>query len=86
MLGVEWAIDRWTAPKMYLGSPGASHPINRDNTDLQMMKKLKLNEGDPVRLNGTALPKGKLVKIQAQSTDFLEVSDAKAVYAFFSLF
>lgn len=50
-----------------------------------MMKKLKLNEGDPVRLNGTALPKGKLVKIQAQSTDFLEVSDAKAVYVFFPL-
>jgi ubiquitin fusion degradation protein 1 len=44
-----------------------------------MMKKLKLNEGDPVRLNGTSLPKGKLVKIQAQSTDFLEVSDPKAV-------
>ena len=45
-----------------------------------MMKKLQLSEGDPVRLNGTALPKGKLVKIQAQSTDFLEVSDPKAVY------
>jgi hypothetical protein len=45
-----------------------------------MMKKLNLNEGDPVRLNGTTLPKGKLVKIQAQSTDFLEVSDPKAVY------
>lgn len=44
-----------------------------------MMKKLKLNEGDPVRLNGTSLQKGKLVKIQAQSTDFLEVSDPKAV-------
>ena len=50
-----------------------------------MMKKLKLNEGDPVRLNGTALPKGKLVKIQAQSTDFLEVSDPKAVYVLHSV-
>lgn len=43
------------------------------------MKTLELNEGDPVRLTGAVLPKGKLVKIQAQSTDFLQVSDAKAV-------
>lgn len=45
-----------------------------------MMKKLNLNEGDPVRLTGAVLPKGKMVKIQAQSVDFLEVADAKAVY------
>ena len=45
-----------------------------------MMKKLNLGEGDPIRLGGVTLPKGKLVKIQAQSTDFLQVSDAKAVY------
>jgi ubiquitin fusion degradation protein 1 len=45
-----------------------------------MMKTLDLNEGDPVRLNGALLPKGKRVKIKAQSTDFLQVSDAKAVY------
>ena len=45
-----------------------------------MMRTLNLSEGDPVRLNGVALPKGKMVKIQAQSTDFLQVSDAKAVY------
>lgn len=44
-----------------------------------MMKALDLNEGDPVRLTGTRLKKGKMVKIQAQSTDFLQVSDAKAV-------
>ena len=44
-----------------------------------MMKTLSINEGDPIRLTGTALPKGKMVKIQAQSTDFLQVSDAKAV-------
>jgi hypothetical protein len=44
-----------------------------------MMKTLGLSEGDPVRLTGASLPKGKLVKIQAQSTDFLEVSDPKAV-------
>ena len=44
------------------------------------MKTLSLNEGDPIRLNGAALPKGKMVKIQAQSVDFLQVTDAKAVY------
>lgn len=43
------------------------------------MKKLNLSEGDPIRIGGVSLPKGKLVKIQAQSTDFLQVSDAKAV-------
>jgi hypothetical protein len=51
----------------------------RARADSQMMKKLNIDEGQPVRLNGTVLPKGKLVKIQAQSTDFLEVSDPKAV-------
>jgi ubiquitin fusion degradation protein 1 len=45
-----------------------------------MMSTLKLNEGDPIRINGAALPKGKMVKIQAQSTEFLQVSDPKAVY------
>ncbi|WOO82114.1 Ubiquitin fusion degradation protein 1 [Vanrija pseudolonga] len=44
-----------------------------------MMQALNLNEGDPVRLTGATLPKGKMVKIQAQSVDFLEVADAKAV-------
>ena len=44
-----------------------------------MMKTLRLNEGDAIRLTGTTLPKGKLVKIQAQNLDFLEVSDPKAV-------
>ncbi|KAF8343994.1 ubiquitin fusion degradation protein UFD1-domain-containing protein [Cantharellus anzutake] len=44
-----------------------------------MMKALRLNEGDPVRITGTRLPKGKFVKLQAQSTTFLEISDPKAV-------
>lgn len=44
-----------------------------------MMKRLKLDEGEPIRLTGTTLPKGKLVKIQAQTPDFVEVSDPKAV-------
>jgi ubiquitin fusion degradation protein 1 len=44
-----------------------------------MMKTLRLNEGDAIRLTGTTLPKGKFVKLQAQTVDFLEVSDPKAV-------
>ena len=45
-----------------------------------MMKTLRLNEGDPIRITGTELPKGKFVKLQAQSVHFLEISDPKAVY------
>lgn len=44
-----------------------------------MMKTLKLSEGDRIRVTGAALPKGKFVKLQAQETSFLEVSDPKAV-------
>ena len=44
-----------------------------------MMKTLRLNEGDPIRITGADLPKGKLVKLQAQSVHFLEISDPKAV-------
>ena len=44
-----------------------------------MMKTLRLDEGDAVRITGTELPKGKFVKLQAQSTHFLEISDPKAV-------
>ena len=44
-----------------------------------MMKTLRLNEGDPLRITGTELRKGKLVKLQAQSVHFLEISDPKAV-------
>ncbi|KAG5653838.1 hypothetical protein H0H81_010111 [Sphagnurus paluster] len=44
-----------------------------------MMKTLRLNEGDPIRITGTELAKGKLVKLQAQSVHFLEISDHKAV-------
>jgi ubiquitin fusion degradation protein 1 len=47
-----------------------------------MMKTLRLNEGDPIRITGTELQKGKLVKLQAQSVHFLEISDPKAVYAY----
>lgn len=44
-----------------------------------MMKTLLLDEGDPIRITGTELPKGKFVKFQAQSVHFLEISDPKAV-------
>ncbi|KAM5534070.1 hypothetical protein V8D89_012251 [Ganoderma adspersum] len=44
-----------------------------------MMKTLRLEEGDPIRITGCELQKGKLVKLQAQTVDFLEISDPKAV-------
>jgi ubiquitin fusion degradation protein 1 len=50
-----------------------------------MMKTLRLNEGDPIRITGTELPKGKMVKLQAQSMHFTEVSDPKAVWVLFFL-
>lgn len=43
------------------------------------MRSLKLSEGDPIRLRGKTLPKGKLVKIEPQTVDFLEIADPKAV-------
>ncbi|SCV69547.1 BQ2448_2567 [Microbotryum intermedium] len=44
-----------------------------------IMDQLRLNEGDPIRIWGGRYPKGKMIKIQPQSVDFLEVSDPKAV-------
>ncbi|KAI0929129.1 hypothetical protein AcW1_006154 [Taiwanofungus camphoratus] len=44
-----------------------------------MMKTLRLDEGDPIRITGAELPKGKFVKLQAQSPIFLEITDPKAV-------
>lgn len=44
-----------------------------------MMAHLQLQEGDTIRLWGKRLPKGTLAKLQPQSTDFLELSDPKAV-------
>ncbi|KAL8278744.1 hypothetical protein RQP46_008813 [Phenoliferia psychrophenolica] len=44
-----------------------------------VMDQLRLNEGDPIRIWGGRYPKGKMIKIQAQSVDFIEVSDPKAV-------
>lgn len=47
-----------------------------------MMKTLRLNEGDTIRISGVELPKGKFVKLQAQHVHFLEISDPKAVCVF----
>jgi ubiquitin fusion degradation protein 1 len=44
-----------------------------------MMKTLRLDEGDPIRITGVKLPKGKLIKIQPQQLHFLEISDPKAL-------
>ncbi|EJU05284.1 UFD1-domain-containing protein [Dacryopinax primogenitus] len=44
-----------------------------------MMKTLRLAEGDAIRITGAVLPKGTLVKLQAQTVDFLDVSEPKAV-------
>ncbi|KAM0792358.1 hypothetical protein ACM66B_005038 [Microbotryomycetes sp. NB124-2] len=44
-----------------------------------VMDQLRLSEGDPIRLQGARFPKGKMIKIQPQSVDFLEISDPKAV-------
>jgi len=43
------------------------------------MRMLQLNEGDPIHIQGTRLPKGRFVKLQPQTVDFLEISDPKAV-------
>ncbi|KAF8586528.1 UFD1-domain-containing protein [Ramaria rubella] len=52
------------------------------NLPYWMMKTLRLNEGDPIRITGAQLVKGKRVKLQAQTVDFLEISDPKAVQVF----
>jgi ubiquitin fusion degradation protein 1 len=44
-----------------------------------MMSSLSLTEGDLVTLKNVSLPTGKFVKIQPQSTDFLDISDPKTV-------
>ncbi|KAJ7063392.1 ubiquitin fusion degradation protein I [Mycena amicta] len=45
-----------------------------------LMRSLRLSEGDPIRISGTdALPKGQLVKFQAQQVHFIHLSDPKAV-------
>jgi ubiquitin fusion degradation protein 1 len=57
----------------FIADPGTVH------LPAWMMKTLQLNEGDPIRLTGARLPKGKFAKVQAQSPLFLELSDHKSV-------
>ncbi|OTA65231.1 UFD1-domain-containing protein [Hypoxylon sp. EC38] len=44
-----------------------------------MMQTLLLDVGDMIQIKSTSLPLAKLVKLQPQSTNFLEISDPKAV-------
>ncbi|KAJ3383379.1 ubiquitin fusion degradation protein [Lobulomyces angularis] len=44
-----------------------------------LMVQLMLNEGDLIKVKYSALPLGTYVKIQAQSVDFLEIHDHRAV-------
>ncbi|KAI4284345.1 MAG: hypothetical protein L6R38_001500 [Xanthoria sp. 2 TBL-2021] len=44
-----------------------------------MMQTLSLDPGDLVQILSTDLPSGSFIKLQAQSTDFLDISDPKAV-------
>ena len=44
-----------------------------------MMKTLGVDVGDLLQVKSTNLPDAKLVKLQPQSTNFLEISDPKAV-------
>lgn len=43
------------------------------------MQRLLLEPGDLVQIKSTDLPPGQFIKLQAQSTAFLDISDPKAV-------
>lgn len=45
----------------------------------QMMQTLQLDVGDMIQIKTTSLELARLVKLQPQSVDFLEISDPKAV-------
>ena len=44
-----------------------------------MLETLSLEPGDLLQIKSTDLPSGQFIKIQAQSTSFLDISDPKAV-------
>ncbi|EAW08461.1 polyubiquitin-binding protein UFD1 [Aspergillus clavatus NRRL 1] len=44
-----------------------------------LMQTLQLEPGDLVQVKSTDLPSGRFIKLQAQSTSFLDISDPKAV-------
>lgn len=45
----------------------------------KIMQTLSLDPGDLVQIKSTDLPSGQFIKLQAQSTSFLDISDPKAV-------
>ena len=51
-----------------------------------MMKNLLLTEGDLIQVENVSLSIATFAKFQPQSTDFLDISNPKAVYPFESLF
>lgn len=44
-----------------------------------MMDNMLLSVGELVNLKNVSLPKGSFIKIQPHTSDFLEISDPKAV-------
>ncbi|KAL3137327.1 hypothetical protein ABBQ32_006864 [Trebouxia sp. C0010 RCD-2024] len=46
---------------------------------LQMMQNLALEEGEIVNLKSASLPKGTYVKLQPHTTDFIDITNPKAV-------
>lgn len=46
---------------------------------IQMMENMLLQEGDIVRVKNVTLPKGKYVKLQPHTKDFLDISNPKAM-------
>jgi ubiquitin fusion degradation protein 1 len=44
-----------------------------------MMQNMLLQEGDTARVKNATLPKGKYVKLQPHTTDFLDISNPKAM-------
>jgi ubiquitin fusion degradation protein 1 len=44
-----------------------------------MMENMHLNEGDIVHLKSATIQKGSFVKLQPQTTDFIKISNPKAV-------
>ena len=44
-----------------------------------MMENMHLNEGDIVHLKSASIQKGSFVKLQPQTTDFIKISNPKAV-------
>lgn len=46
---------------------------------VQMMSNMLLTEGQPVTFTNVSLPKGSFVKLQPITSDFLDISNPKAV-------